>query len=106
MTSIIFECSGGMLDRSMDLTLKLDDLPGRETRELIELIRDANFFNLPSNLIKNPDPEEIQYTITVDAGAVFHTVRTHENATPPSLRPLLKELSMRMETSPVDQVSK
>jgi len=96
MTKIIFECSGGVLDRDRDLTVHLDNLPGGEAQTLLHLIREANFFNIPSNLINNPDPEKIQYKITVDAGIVFHTVRGNENTTPAALRPLLNELSARM----------
>ena len=96
MAKIIFECSGGMLDQDRDLTVNLDNLPNGEAHTLLQLIQDANFFNLPSNLLKHPDPEKIQYAITVDAGIVFHTVRANENSTPQSLRPLLNELSARM----------
>jgi hypothetical protein len=96
MTKIIFECSGGMLDRDRDLTVNLENLPGSEAKALLHLIREANFFNIPSNLIKNPDPEKIQYKITVDAGIVFYTVRGNENTTPESLRPLLNELTARL----------
>jgi len=85
-----------MLDRNRDLTVDLASLPGGEAQNLLQLIRESNFFNIPSNLIQQPDPEKIQYRITVDAGIVFHTVRGNENTTPTALRPLLNELSARM----------
>ncbi len=101
MAKIIFECSGGILDRDADLTLNLNTLPSNEAQNLLQLIRDSNFFNLPANLIKQPEPEKIQYAITVDVGIVYHTVRATENTTPPSLKPLLTELSTRLDTRPV-----
>jgi hypothetical protein len=96
MTKILIECSGGMLDRNRDLTVDLENMPDSEARTLLHLIREANFFNIPSNLIQHPAPEKLQYKITVDAGIVFHTVRGNENTTPEALRPLLNELSARL----------
>jgi Emfourin len=101
MTKIIFECSGGILDCEVDLTLNLNTLPSNEAQNLLQLIRDSNFFNLPANLIRQPEPENAQYAITVDVGIVNHTVRATENTAPPSLKPLLAELFTRMDPKPV-----
>lgn len=100
MTKIIFKCSGGMLDREIDLTLYLDDLPADETKKLLQLIKEADFYNLPTNLIKYPSPEKIEYIIGVENGNARHTVRVNEETMPPELRPLLNELSTRMDMEP------
>ncbi len=59
----------------------------------IRLIQQAKFFNIPENLIVKFIPDEYQYTITVDAGIICHTVRTNDTTMPASLRPLVDELS-------------
>ncbi len=97
MTKITFACSGGMLTGTMDLTLYLDRLPSQEALNLLRLIYKANFFNLPRNLIKHPEPEKILYTITVDDGQYRHRVQANENSTPSTLKPLVNELSMRLD---------
>ena len=93
MTTITFKRSGGFVGKGMRLQLTLDDLPGNDASMLLRLIEQAEFFNLPENLIVKFNPDEYQYTITVDAGVVCHTVRTNDTTMPASLRPLVEELS-------------
>jgi hypothetical protein len=50
-------------------------------------------------LIRNFQPDEYQYTITVDAGITNHTVRTTDSTMPSSLRPLVRELSLLSASS-------
>lgn len=101
MTKIIFECSGGMPYDNVDLTLNLETLPDDEAQNLLQLIREANFFNLPSSLIEQPDQEQPHYVITVDVGIIYHTVHVTQNTTPLTLKPLLDELSTRTDVKPV-----
>ena len=56
-------------------------------------MEEAQFFDLPENLIKTFKPDEYQYTITVDAGVICHTVRANDTTMPATLRPLVDELS-------------
>ena len=93
MTTITFKRSGGFIGKGMRLELKLEELPGDEARALLRLIEQAEFFKLPENLIVRFNPDEYQYTITVDMGVVYHTVRTNDTTMPASLRPLVEELS-------------
>ena len=93
MTTITFKRSGGFVGKGMRLQLTLDDLPGNDASMLLRLIEQAEFFNLPENLIVKFNPDEYQYTITVDAGVICHTVRTNDTTMPASLRPLVDELS-------------
>ena len=44
-------------------------------------------------MIVKYNPDEYQYTITVDAGVICHTVRTNDTTMPALLRPLVDELS-------------
>jgi len=93
MTTITFKRSGGFVGRGMKYELNLNQLPMNDARALIRLIQKAEFFNIPENLIVKFNPNEYQYTITVDAGIICHTVRTNDTTMPASLRPLVDELS-------------
>ena len=93
MTTITFKRSGGFVGKGMRFQLTLDDLPSNDANALLQLVEEAEFFNLPENLIVKFNPDEYQYTITVDAGVICHTVRTNDTTMPGSLRPLVDELS-------------
>jgi hypothetical protein len=93
MATITFKRSGGFIGKGMRLRVNLDELPTNDARALLRLIEQAEFFKLPENLIIKFNPDEYQYTITVEAGVVCHTVRTNDTTMPASLRPLVDELS-------------
>ena len=93
MTTITFKRSGGFVGKGMRFQLSLEELPKEDARALLRLIEQSGFFSLPENLIVKFNPDEYQYTITVDAGVIYHTVRTNDTTMPASLRPLVDELS-------------
>jgi hypothetical protein len=93
MTTITFKRSGGFVGAGMKYELNLNQLPKDDAHSIIRLIQQAEFFNIPENLIVKFNPNEYQYTITVDAGIICHTVRTNDTTMPTSLRPLVDELS-------------
>ena len=93
MTTISFKRSGGFIGQGMRLQLDLSRLPSNDARAITRLIEQAEFFNIPENLIVKFNPEEYQYTITGDMGVFSHTVRTNDTTMPASLRPLVDELS-------------
>ena len=93
MNTIQFKRCGGFIGTGMRFQLDLDQLPINDARALVQLIQEAEFFNLPENLIIKFNPDEYQYTITVDLGVTSHTVRTNDTTMPASLRPLVDELS-------------
>ena len=93
MTTITFKRSGGFIGRGMKYELNLNQLPPEHAHSFLRLIQQAKFFNIPENLIVKFLPDEYQYTITVDAGVICHTVRTNDTTMPASLRPLVDELS-------------
>src|ERR1043165_202470 len=94
MTRITFKRSGGFIGTGMKYELNLNQLPQQDASSFIHLIKQAEFFNIPENLIVKFNPDEYQYTITVDAGIICHTVRTNDTTMPASLRPLVEELSV------------
>ena len=93
MTTIAFKRSGGFVGQGMRFTLELNQLPAQEARHIVRLIEQAGFFNLPENSIVKFNPDEYQYTITVDVGIISHTIRTSDTTMPAGLRPLVDELS-------------
>lgn len=94
MAKISFKRSGGFVGRGMRFELNLNNLPISTVRNITRLVEEAQFFDLPENLIKNFKPDEYQYTITVDAGITNHTVYTNDSTMPSSLRPLVQELTL------------
>ena len=93
MTTITFKRCGGFVGTGMKYELNLNQLPTNDAHFFIRLIQQAGFFDIPENLIVKFNPEEYQYTITVDAGVLIHTVRTNDTTMPAALRPLVDELS-------------
>lgn len=93
MTTIAFKRSGGFVGQGMRFELDLGQLPARDARAIVRLIEQAEFFNLPENMIVKFNPDEYTYTITIDVGVLSHTVRTNDTTMPASLRPLVEELS-------------
>jgi hypothetical protein len=93
MTTIAFKRCGGFIGTGMRFQVDLDQLPIHDARDLIRMIEQAEFFDLPENLIVKFNPDEYQYTITVDLGVTSHTVRTNDTTMPATLRPLVNELS-------------
>jgi hypothetical protein len=93
MTTITFKRSGGFVGKGIRFQLSLEELPKDDARALLRLIEQSGFFSIPENLIVKFNPDEYQYTITVDAGVIYHTVRTNDSTMPAALRPLVDELS-------------
>ena len=93
MTTIFFKRSGGFVGQGMRVQLDLSQLPSDDARGLIRLIEQAQFFSLPENFIRKFNPDEYQYTITVESDEVCHTVRANDSTLPVSLRPLVEQLS-------------
>ncbi len=93
MARINFKRTGGVMGREIDTYIDLNELPAGEAQQLMQMITETNFFNIPQNLIETAVPDEHEYTITVEAGNTHHTVQTSDSTAPESLRPLLEKLS-------------
>jgi hypothetical protein len=92
MAKIMFERSGGVLGQMINTALDLDTLPSSESRHMLYLIQEADFFRIPENLVASSTADEFLYTITVESGATRHRVRVSDTAMPEALRPLINEL--------------
>ena len=93
MTKIFFERTGGFMGRKVSLTIDLDDLPAEQVDLLDELLDEADFFELPSDLTKSAMPDAFTYNITVSSETRQHSVHVGDATIPDDLRPLLEELS-------------
>lgn len=95
MTRISFERSGGVVGKTMQHEMDLESLPEEEAQYLLRLIEEADFFNVPENMVTGAVPDEFHYQIIIDNGSEKHAVRTTESSMPESLHPLVKELTMQ-----------
>jgi hypothetical protein len=93
MTTIYFKRSGGFIGQGMRLQVDLAQLPGEQAHNLARLLEQADFFALPENFIIKFNPDEYQYTISVETDELCHTVRANDSTMPASLRPLVDQLS-------------
>ena len=98
MAKISFKRSGGLMGQGLRFELNLNAMPISAVRNITRLVEQAQFFDLPENMVRNIQTAECQYTITVDAGITNHTVHTDDSTMPSSLRPLVNELFL-MSTS-------
>jgi hypothetical protein len=95
MKRITFERTGGFMGLKVNLSLNLDELPNDQAQTLERLLDEADFFNLPTDLVTRPAPDAFHYTISVEMEIHQHTVRFNDPSAPDSLRPLLNDLSGR-----------
>ena len=93
MAKIVFERSGGFLEPPIDLTLDLDSLAPHEAQHFMYLIEDADFFRFPEDLVTDSTDDEFIYTLTMEAGDLWHRVRVSEMYLSEPLQLLVDELS-------------
>jgi hypothetical protein len=93
MTKIFFERTGGFMGRKVTATIDLSDVSEELAKLLNDLIDEADFFELPSDLTKPAMPDAFTYNITVSSEERQHSVRVSDTTAPDNLRPLLEELS-------------
>ena len=93
MTIISFKRAGSFVGEGLRFEVDLNQLPTADAQHFVALIKQAEFFNLPENSITRFNPDEYQYTITVDVGVLAHTIRTNDTTMPASLRLLVDELA-------------
>ncbi len=91
MIKVSFKRTG--TDHETDYAVDLNDLPETEAQNLLRLIEEADFFDLPENLGTASLLDEPQYLITIEYGKdEHHTVGVNDAAVPESLRPLVTKL--------------
>ena len=93
MTKIFFERTGGFMGRKVTATIDLGVVSDELAKLLDDLLYEADFFELPSDLTKPAMPDAFTYNITVSSEEKQHSVRVSDTTAPDDLRPLLEELS-------------
>jgi len=93
MTHILFERSGGFFGRKAKWSIEIEDLPEEEADALQELLEESDFFELPTNMVRTPAPDEFTYSITVVVEERQHSIHVSDTSMPDNLRPLLDELT-------------
>jgi len=90
---IKFERTGGFAGIRIVADVEMDDLPDDQKREIIELLDEADFDELPEKLSgKMPVPDEFIYSIVVNSREKEYQVVAGESALPNDLQPLVEIL--------------
>jgi hypothetical protein len=90
---IKFERTGGFAGIRLAADIEVDELPDDQKREIIELLDEMDFDELPKKLSdKMPLPDEFVYSITVVSSKKEYKVLTGESAMPDKMQPLLEIL--------------
>jgi hypothetical protein len=90
---IKFERSGGFAGIILSTEIEMDDLPEDQKREIINLLDEADFDELPEKLSsKNPMPDEFIYSITAYSSEEEHSMLAGESSLPDDLQPLIEIL--------------
>jgi hypothetical protein len=86
---ITFERSGGFAGLITTTTVDTTTLPAPEANRICLLVKAANFFELPSEIAPDNQPDCFQYHLTIQEGSQHHTVVVGESTMPGELRPLI-----------------
>jgi hypothetical protein len=90
---IKFERTGGFANIRLAAKIELDDLPEDQRREILRLLDELDFDELPEKLAaRSPVPDEFAYTISVQGGGKEYTVSAGETALPADMQPLIEIL--------------
>ena len=92
---VSFERTGGLMGRKVNFSVDLDELSNDQAGTLKGLLKKADFFNLPENLISSPAPDEFSYFITVETAIQQHGIRFSDTSMTESLRLLVDNLYMQ-----------
>ena len=98
MTKIFFERTGGFMGRKVSLEIDLDELSKEQAGTWYELLDDADFFDLPEDLIMRDIPDGFTYQITVKSKNGEHSVRCGDASVPDGLSLLVEKLSEQART--------
>jgi len=96
---IKFERTGGFAGMRVATELKLHDLSDEHANQIVELLDDMDFKELPEELTgKESMPDQFTYTITVETKKWEHTVVTGDVSAPEKMQELLQLLNRLART--------
>jgi hypothetical protein len=90
---IKFERTGGFAGIRLHAEIDMDDLPKDQKQEILEILDEADFDELPEKLSsKMPIPDGFVYSITVESDEKENRVFAGESSLPSDLQPLIEIL--------------
>ena len=90
---IKFERTGGFAGIRLTAEIEMDDLPNDQKLEIINIIDESDFEELPEKLAGNmPVPDGFVYDIKVYSREEEYRVFTSESSLPDDLQPLIEIL--------------
>ncbi len=90
---IKYERTGGFAGIRLAADIKVNDLPEDQKKEILELLDELDFDELPEKLAgKMPMPDEFVYSIIVESEKREYKVLAGESALPDDMQPLLEIL--------------
>jgi hypothetical protein len=96
---IRFERTGGFAGMRIARDLSMDDLSEEQAANLLELLDDLDFSELPEQLVGEESmPDQFTYTITVETQEGEHTVTTGDASAPEKMQELLRFLNRLART--------
>ncbi len=91
---ILFERTGGFANIRFSGSFDLDNLPVDVSKEISELVEQANIQDLPQQILdSSPIPDQFNYSLTVITKSWQRNIQTGDRSAPESLRPLLQKLT-------------
>ena len=91
---IKFERTGGFAGIRFAADFELDDLPKDQAHQILELLDEMDFDELPAKILGNQQVADgFNYSITVITEKRQQTVTTSDTATPKKMEPLLEILT-------------
>ena len=87
------------MGRELAMDFDLNSMPADESRRLHNMINESRFFEVPVINDLRTSPDEYEYIITVVAGNSIHSVNLIDSSMPPSLRPLVEDLTEIAKTT-------
>ena len=91
---IKFERTGGFAGIRIASDIELDDLPKDQAEQILELLDDLDFDELPQHIKGNSNVADgFNYSITVESDKREYTVTVDESAIPKKMDPLLDLLT-------------
>ena len=90
--TVNFEQSGGFAGMTISVVLNDKMLSQDEYKRVHILVEQADFFELQSDTIGHPHPDQFLYRITVETASQKHTISIFENQVTAELQPLIRFL--------------
>jgi len=91
---IKFERTGGFAGIRFAADIELDEMPEDQAQQILELLDDLDFDELPEQMLGNPQVTDgFMYSITVVTETRQKTVTTSDTAAPKKMEPLLETLT-------------